>query len=69
MGSKAELQNTIDVLQDTIKWFKKRIEPHDCGWMYDTIGGMRYRIQEAKREIKKLGKSKKKTDNSISKKS
>ena len=66
---KAKLQNTIDVLQDTIKWFQKRIEPHDCGWMYDTIGGMRYRIQEAKQEMKKLDKSKKKTNNSISKKS
>ena len=66
---KAKLQNTIEVLKETIKWFEKRIEPQDCGWMYDTIGGMRYRIQEAKREIKKLGKSKKKTNNSISKKS
>ena len=66
---KAELQNTINVLQDTIKWFKKRIEPQDCGWMYDTIGGMKYRIQEAKQEMKKLDKSKKKTNNSISKKS
>ena len=35
---KAKLQNTIEVLKETIKWFEKRIEPHDCGWMYDTIG-------------------------------
>ena len=66
---KSKLQNTIDVLQETIKWFQKRIEPHDCGWMDDTIGGMRYRIQEAKQEMKKIDKSKKKTNNSISKKS
>ncbi len=66
---KAELKNTINVLQDTIKWFKKRIEPQDCGWMYDTIGGIKYRIKEAKQEMKKIDKTKKKTNNSISKKS
>ena len=66
---KAKLQNTIEVLKETIKWFEKRIEPHDCGWMYDTIGGLRYRIQEAKKEIKALGKSKKEIKHSISKKS
>jgi len=66
---KAELQNTINVLQDTIKWFKKRIEPQDCGWMYDTIGGIKHRIKEAKQEMKKIDKTKKKTNNSISKKS
>ena len=66
MDNKAQLQNTIEVLNNTIKWFKKRIEPRDCGWMYDTIGGIKYRIKEAKQEIKKLDKSKKKTNNSIS---
>ena len=60
------LINTIEVLENTIEWYKPQIEPHDCGWMYDTIGGMKYRIQEARQEIKKLDKSKKKTNNSIS---
>ena len=69
MDNKAQLQNTIEVLNDTIKWFKKRIEPRDCGWMYDTIGGIKYRIKEAKQEMKKIDKTKKKTNNSISKKS
>ena len=36
----------IEVLKETIKWFKKQIKPHDCGWMYTTIDGLKYRIQE-----------------------
>ena len=49
MANKEELENTINVLKDTVRWFKKRIQPHDTGWMYDTIGGINYRIQEAKK--------------------
>ena len=69
MANKEELENTIDVLKDTVRWFKKRIQPHDTGWMYDTIGGINYRIQEAKKEIKTLGKSKKELKHRITKKS
>jgi len=44
-----ELQRNIRVLKETIAWFKKRIEPHDCGWMYTTIDGLKYRIKELRR--------------------
>ena len=26
----------IKILKEAIAWFKKQIEPHDCGWMYTT---------------------------------
>jgi hypothetical protein len=48
------LINTIEVLKDTIEWYKPQIEPHDCGWMYTTIDGLKHRIDEAKKELKKL---------------
>ena len=44
----------IEALKETIKWFKKQIKPHDCGWMYTTIDGLKYRIQELRK--KKGGK-------------
>ena len=40
----------IEALKETIKWFKKQINPHDCGWMYTTIDGLKYRIQELRKE-------------------
>tara|TARA_B100000029_G_scaffold386068_1_gene381827 strand:- start:483 stop:641 length:159 start_codon:yes stop_codon:yes gene_type:complete len=46
-------KNQIKVLQETIKWFKKQIQPHDCGWMYTTIDGIKYRIQQLRKEIKR----------------
>ena len=45
-----ELQRSIKVLKETVAWFKKRIEPHDCGWMYTTIDGLKYRIKELRKE-------------------
>ena len=42
----------IKVLKQTIQWFKKQIEPHDCGWMYTTIEGLKYRIKELKKNKK-----------------
>ena len=45
-----ELLRAIKVLKETIAWFKKRIEPHDCGWMYTTIDGLKYRIKELRKE-------------------
>tara|TARA_R100001594_G_C3876247_1_gene224764 strand:+ start:147 stop:305 length:159 start_codon:yes stop_codon:yes gene_type:complete len=46
-------KSQIKVLQETIKWFKKQIQPHDCGWMYTTIDGIKYRIQQLRKEIKR----------------
>ena len=43
----------VECLQRTIKWFKKQIEPHDCGWMYTTIDGLKHRIKILKNEMKK----------------
>jgi len=50
-----ELLRNIKVLKETIAWFKKRIEPHDCGWMYTTIEGLKYRIKELRKEQRKHG--------------
>ena len=44
------LETSIKVLKETIAWFKKQIEPHDCGWMYTTIGGLKHRIQQLRKE-------------------
>ena len=45
----ASLETSIKVLKETIAWFKKQIEPHDCGWMYTTIDGLKYRIKELRK--------------------
>ena len=45
-------EQQIEALNETIKWFKKQIEPHDCGWMYTTIDGLKHRIKILKNEIK-----------------
>ncbi len=42
----------IEVLKKTIEWFKKQIEPHDCGWMYTTIDGLRHRIKVLRKEAR-----------------
>ena len=47
------LETNIKVLKETIQWFKKQIEPHDCGWMYTTIDGINHRIKFLKKEMKK----------------
>ena len=47
------LETSIKVLKETIAWFKKQIEPHDCGWMYTTIDGLKHRIRILRSEIKK----------------
>ena len=44
------LETSIKVLKETIVWFKKQIEPHDCGWMYTTIDGLKHRIKELRKE-------------------
>ena len=63
------LINTIEVLEDTIEWYKPQIEPHDCGWMYTTIDGLKHRIYEARKELKQLDKPKKTIKHSLPKKS
>ena len=45
------LKEHIQVLKDTIEWFKKQIEPHDCGWMYTTIDGLQHRIEVLKEKL------------------
>ena len=40
----------IEVLKETIKWFKKQIKPRDCGWMHTTIDGLKYRIKELRKK-------------------
>jgi len=49
----SDSSTSIKVLKETIQWFKKQIEPHDCGWMYTTIDGLKHRIKILKDEMKK----------------
>jgi len=46
------IKNKIEVLKETIAWFRKQIEPHDCGWMYTTIDGIKHRINELRKELR-----------------
>ena len=52
MTTQSDLSTSIKVLKETIAWFKKQIEPHDCGWMHTTIGGLNHRIKFLKKEKK-----------------
>ena len=47
------IQKQITVLKDTIKWFRTQIEPHDCGWMYTTIDGIKHRISDLRKKLRK----------------
>jgi hypothetical protein len=40
----------IAALRLTIKWFQKQIKPHDCGWMYTTIDGLKHRIKHLEKK-------------------
>ena len=53
MTTPSDLSTSIKVLKETIAWFKKQIEPHDCGWMHTTIAGLNHRIKFLKKEKKK----------------
>ena len=53
MTTPSDSSTSIKVLKETIAWFKKQIEPHDCGWMHTTISGLNHRIKFLKTEIKK----------------
>ena len=52
MTTQSDLSTSIKVLKETIAWFKKRMEPHDCGWMHTTIAGLNHRIKILKKEIR-----------------
>jgi hypothetical protein len=41
----------IAVLKDEIELFKSRIEPHDTGHLYTTIGTLEHRIEELKKAM------------------
>jgi len=49
---KSQIQNEIKALENTNKWFKKQIEPEDCGWMHTTIDGNKHRIRVLKDILK-----------------
>ena len=51
LTTQSDLSTSIKVLKETIAWFKKQIEPHDCGWMHTTISGLNHRIKILKKEI------------------
>jgi len=51
MTTPSDSSTSIKVLKETIAWFKKQIEPHDCGWMHTTIAGLNHRIKFLKKEI------------------
>ena len=45
------IEDQIQVLEETIEWYEAQILPHDCGWMYTTIGGCKKRIEELKKKL------------------
>tara|TARA_R100001594_G_scaffold1153_2_gene4779 strand:+ start:352 stop:525 length:174 start_codon:yes stop_codon:yes gene_type:complete len=51
-GENMKKEKQIEVLKETIKWFKKQIKPRDCGWMHTTVDGLKFRIQELRKEKK-----------------
>ena len=51
-NTKRHIGKSIEVLKETISWFKKRIEPHDCGWMYTTIDGIKHYITKLRKDIR-----------------
>ena len=53
VGDVMNIKKKIEVLKETIAWFKKKIEPHDCGWMHTTIDGLKHRISALRKELKK----------------
>ena len=57
MTTQLDSSTSIKVLKETIAWFKKQIEPHDCGWMHTTIAGLNHRIKFLKK-LQRLMKKK-----------
>ena len=50
IGSVTKDEVITAVLKDEIELFKSRIEPHDTGHLYTTIGTLEHRIKELERE-------------------
>ena len=46
IGSVTKNEVITAVLKDEIELFKSRIEPHDTGHLYTTIGTLEHRIEE-----------------------
>ena len=47
------IKKKIEVLKETIKWFRTQIEPHDCGWMHTTIDGIKHRISDLRKQLRR----------------
>jgi hypothetical protein len=45
------IEAQIQVLQETIDWYKAQILPHDCGWMHTTISGIQNRIKDLQSQL------------------
>jgi len=69
MDSRLSIVNKIEVLKETIDWYKPQILPHDCGWMHTTINGIQHRIDILRKELRKIDNAEKEIDDSISEKS
>ena len=52
----------IAVLEETIEVFKSRIEPHDTGHLYTTIGTLEHRIEELENDLAILSRQDKGTE-------
>jgi len=51
----------IEALKKAIKYFRSEIGPHDCGWMYTTIDGIKHRINVLRKEIRVQRRTSKKS--------
>lgn len=45
------IQDHIQVLEETIKWYEAQIKPTACGWMKTTVSGIQNRIDDLKRQL------------------
>ena len=45
-----DVKTHISVLKEEIKLLKSRIEPHDTGHLYTTIGTLEHRIKELEKQ-------------------
>ena len=50
--TKEEKVDHMIALMEEISIIKERIQPHDCGHLYTTIGVLKDRVDELKKEIK-----------------
>ena len=46
------IDKKIETMKEAISWFRKQIEPHDCGWMYTTIDGLKHRIKYLRKKTR-----------------